>query len=61
MHSLINNQLSEMNAFLTSTHKVTMSSSIMHFDCDDDALLLYKFELEDFSKNRSETEYLNHL
>ena len=38
-----------------------MSSSIMYFNCDDNALLLRKFELEGFSKNRMEREYLNHL
>ena len=32
-----------------------MSSLIMHFYYDDNPLLLQKFELEDFSKNRLQT------
>ena len=33
-----------------------MSTSIMHFHCNDNALLLQKFELEDFSKDHIETD-----
>ena len=50
MHSCISNQDSEMITFLTNTHKVTNIPSIMHFDCDDNALLLQKVELEGFLK-----------
>ena len=33
----------------------------MRFYCDDNALLLQKLVLEDFSKNRLEAEYLNYI
>ena len=50
-----------MNIFPTNTHKVTNVRSIMHFYCDDYALLLQKFVLEDFYENRMQTEYINYL